>query len=180
MSRARHPFNDRGAEVDTKNQRATDPSFNRRDLIGGLLAATALASVPAEAQTQHGGGNFLRKRPSLPAPQAGNALVNPPAIVPGTQGGTNYALNMVQQNFTVAGNTASLYSYADPNNSTPNPNIVGPTIGRLSTSATMAPPETNWGNIAPKPETKGLSAIRTGYFSNSLTGRTPLARAVVT
>ncbi len=128
MSRARHPFNDRGAEVDTKNQRATDPSFNRRDLIGGLLAATALASVPAEAQTQHGGGHFLRKRPSLPAPQAGNALVNPPAIVPGTQGGTNYALNMVQQNFTVAGNTASLYSYADPNNSTPNPNIVGPTI----------------------------------------------------
>ncbi len=58
--------------------------------------------------------------------------------------------------------------------------ISGPTVGRLSTIATIAPPETNCGNSPPMPEMNGFSAIRTGYFSSSFIGRTPLARAVVT
>ena len=56
----------------------------------------------------------------------------------------------------------------------------GPTVDRLSTQATMAPPETSCGNSPPMPETNGLSARRTGYFISSLPGRTPLAIAVIT
>ena len=58
--------------------------------------------------------------------------------------------------------------------------MVGPIIGRLSTIATIAPPEISCGKRLPRPETNGLSARRTGYFSSSFSGRTPLARAVVT
>ena len=45
---------------------------------------------------------------------------------------------------------------------------------------TMAPPDTNCGKRLPMPETKGLSAMRTGYLKSSRSGRTPLARAVTT
>ena len=58
--------------------------------------------------------------------------------------------------------------------------ISGPTVGRLSTMATIAPPDTSCGKILPIALRKGLSAIRTGYLSKRRRGRTPLARAVIT
>lgn len=102
---------------------------SRRAVVRGLLATTTLAtlSLPAAAQ-RRGAAAFDRSRPALPVPMVGAPLVNPPAIVPGTAGGSNYALSMAQRSFSVGSDTASLYAYADPNNPAPNPNIVGPTI----------------------------------------------------
>ena len=56
----------------------------------------------------------------------------------------------------------------------------GPMVGRLSTTATIAPPDTNSGNTHATVLTIGLIATRTGYLNSSRVSSTPLARAVIT
>ena len=56
----------------------------------------------------------------------------------------------------------------------------GPVVGKLNTMATMTEPLTSDGSSQPMVLTTGLMAMRTGYFSSSFRGETPLARAVST
>ena len=56
----------------------------------------------------------------------------------------------------------------------------GPVSGSDSTSATMGAPEMMLVSSQPSVLTIGLSAIRTGYFINSLNSEMPPARAAVT
>ncbi len=53
-------------------------------------------------------------------------------------------------------------------------------VGRLRTMATMVVPEMRLGNIQPMVLTKGLMAMRVGYFSTRRVSGRPLARAAST
>src|SRR5438132_526729 len=57
---------------------------------------------------------------------------------------------------------------------------IGPVVGNDMTIDTTAAPEITCGNSEPISEMNGLSARRSGYLNSSLTGGTPLARAVTT
>ena len=53
-------------------------------------------------------------------------------------------------------------------------------VGRLSTMAVIASPDTSVGSTPPMPLTIGFTAMRTGYLNSSLLSPTPLVRAVTT
>ena len=55
---------------------------------------------------------------------------------------------------------------------------IGPTVGRLSTTAVMVPPEMVAGSIQPTVLMIGLIATRTGYLNSRARSVAPLARAV--
>src|SRR5712671_1986907 len=57
---------------------------------------------------------------------------------------------------------------------------IGPVVGNDMTIDTTAAPEMTCGSREPISEMNGLSARRSGYLNNSLTGGRPLARAVTT
>src|SRR3984893_3344339 len=57
---------------------------------------------------------------------------------------------------------------------------IGPVVGSDMTIDTTAAPEITCGNSEPISEMNGLSERRSGYLNSSLTGGTPLARAVTT
>ena len=57
---------------------------------------------------------------------------------------------------------------------------IGPEVCSDSTTATTAEPEITLGSRLPMSATKGLSAMRIGYFINRRNRGIPLARAVVT
>ncbi len=59
-------------------------------------------------------------------------------------------------------------------------NIIGPVVGRLSTTEMIVAPETRPGSTYARPLMNGLSATRTGYFQISARSFIPLARAVTT
>ena len=57
---------------------------------------------------------------------------------------------------------------------------IGPVVGSDSTTETMAAPETICGSRLPMSAMKGLSDMRSGYFTSSRNGGSPLARPVTT
>lgn len=102
---------------------------NRRTVLQGLLATTALAACTTPvAERPRGAAAFQRSRPPMPRVASRGPLVNPPLIRSKSIGGADYALTMSQKTFNVGTDVANLYAYTDPNDQQSNPNIVGPTI----------------------------------------------------